>query len=438
MWLLPALSGLASFSLRAFYRLSADGGRVESRGPLLLVANHPNSLVDPAAVAAAAGRPVRFLAKAPLFTDPMVGWLVRGAGAIPVHRTADDPARMGENVDAFRAAYAALAAGDAVGIFPEGLSHSEPSLTPLRTGAARLALGGAALLGGPFPVVPVGLVFRDKERFRSRAITLVGEPISWMELAERGPDDRDAVVELTRRIDDGLRAVTVNLERWEDAPLVECAEAVYAAEVQGRSGPAARVERIREVTERLARLRGEGGEGWAALAHDLSRHRRILRALRLRPADLHAEPEVRAAVGWSLRQAGFFLLGAPLAVLGGVLFLIPYRLTGLLEARARPLPDVRATWKLFVGGVLHLVWIVLLSGIVAIQGGWLAAMAVLIALPLLGVTTLAVLARWSDAAGEARRFWTLRRSGRGVQTLRERQRAIGERLEALRGAETAV
>ena len=64
---------------------------------MLLVANHPNSLLDPAMVAVAARRPVRFLAKAPLFSDRLVGFLVRGAGSIPVYRKSDDPSQVGRN-----------------------------------------------------------------------------------------------------------------------------------------------------------------------------------------------------------------------------------------------------------------------------------------------------------------------------------------------------
>ena len=127
------------------------------------IRSYYDSLFDPVLVQVVARRPVRFLAKAPLFTDRRVGWLVRGAGAIPVYRASDDPALLDRNVDMFRAVHAALAGGDAVGIFPEGLSHSDPGLAPLRTGAARIALG----VGHAFPILPVGLVFRAKDVFRS-------------------------------------------------------------------------------------------------------------------------------------------------------------------------------------------------------------------------------------------------------------------------------
>ena len=216
MWLLPVFSGVCSAATRLFYRFEVRGPAPPGMGPLLLLANHPNSLVDPALVSAAAGRRVRFLAKAPLFAHPLVGWLVRGSGAIPVYRRQDDPTLSRRNVEMFAAVFSALSEGAAIGIFPEGLSHSQPSLADLKTGSARIALGFAARSGRQLAVVPTGLVFRDKGRFRSQAMAVHGEPIVWTDLARCGDQDVEAVRELTRRIDAGLRQVTVNLESWED------------------------------------------------------------------------------------------------------------------------------------------------------------------------------------------------------------------------------
>ena len=120
MWLVPAFSLVANAAARLYYRLTIAGERVPAAGPVLLVANHANSLIDPILVCAAARRPVRFLAKAPLFSDPKTAWMVRAVGAIPVYRRVDDPTLMRRNTDMFRAAYEVLAHGAALGIFPEG------------------------------------------------------------------------------------------------------------------------------------------------------------------------------------------------------------------------------------------------------------------------------------------------------------------------------
>src|SRR5688500_1078496 len=207
MWLLPALAGVSAFATKVYYRFAVAGADVPRTGPVLLVANHPNSLLDPAMVAAAARRPVRFLAKSSLFSHPAVGWLVRGAGAIPVYRQQDDPGQMRRNLEMFRAVHTALASGAAVGIFPEGISHNLPAIAPLKTGAARIALGAATLIGAPFPIVPMGLVVRDKGTFRSAALAIIGAPVAWDDIAPLGIDGPEAVRALTARIDAAIREI---------------------------------------------------------------------------------------------------------------------------------------------------------------------------------------------------------------------------------------
>jgi glycerol-3-phosphate O-acyltransferase/dihydroxyacetone phosphate acyltransferase len=128
-WLMPVISHLG---VRSYYRVTLSGSRVPTEGPVLLVANHNNSLVDPALVVVAAERNVRFLAKEPLFRDRLIGWLIRAVGSVPVYRQQDDPAKLAQNLDSFRDVHAVLAGGDAVGIFPEGISHSASQLAPLK------------------------------------------------------------------------------------------------------------------------------------------------------------------------------------------------------------------------------------------------------------------------------------------------------------------
>jgi 1-acyl-sn-glycerol-3-phosphate acyltransferase len=437
VWLLPLFPRVSKLVASTFYRLAMAGGTVPEEGPVLLVANHPNSLMDPALVAAVAGRPVRFMAKAPLFTDPMVGWLVRGAGSIPVYRRADDAGEVAKNEDSFRAVYAALAEGAAVAIFPEGISHSQPALAPLKTGAARIALGGAALLGRPLPIVPVGLTFRRKETFRSDALAVVGEPVDWTGLEGRGVDDHEAVRQLTARIDAALQAVTVNLERWEDAPLVEMAEAVYAAELPTDPSPASRVFRTRQTTAAMARLRRERPGEFESLARAVHAHVRTLRVLRMTPVEVKASASAAEAARWTFRQLTVLRSLLPVAAVGMALFYVPYRLTGFLVDRAKPPQDIRATYKALAGIALHLLWTVLLAVAIGWRWGWKMGLAALVVLPVVAFLTVIVVDMWRRARGEARRFFVRARRGEALLELRERQRALALRLaetwETVRG-----
>ncbi len=431
MWLAPFLSRVADVALRVYYRLRRAGSEVPPTGPVLLVANHPNSLLDPAMVALAARRPVRFLAKAPLFSDPLVGFLVRGAGSIPVYRKSDDPSQVGRNEEMFRAVHQALASGAAVGIFPEGLSHSDPSLAPLKTGAARIALGTLAAHDIRVPIVPIGSVFRDKNTFRSEALVTVGRPVAWDDLSPDNGGDGHAVRELTHRIDRALRDVTVNLERWEDAALVELAEAIYAAEFGKATDAAEWVARLRMTTETLTHLR-QSGDGSVPLAKDISRHGRILHRFGLRPQDLVDDPKRPGALWWVLRRLP---LGGviPLVVLavGTVVFFAPYRLTGLVERRARPRDDVRATHKLLAGAIVFPLWIITLSLLLGAAAGPLLGLVALVGLPALGLFTLGLHEQWREAGVEAARYVTLKRGRQMIEPLREQQRELAARLKAV-------
>ncbi|MBK5098612.1 MAG: 1-acyl-sn-glycerol-3-phosphate acyltransferase, partial [Gemmatimonadetes bacterium] len=431
-WLLPHMARIARAAARIYYRIRVEGEAPPQTGPVLFVANHPNSLIDPVLVAAAADRPLRFLAKAPLFEERLVGPLMRASGSIPVYRRQDDPELMDRNASVFEAVHSALAEGAAVGIFPEGLSHSEPSLVRLRTGAARIALGAADRAATVVPIVPVGIVLRQKDRFRSKALVLVGSPVEWADLSGRPEDDAEAVRELTHRIEDALRDVTVNLERIDDRAVIECAEAVYSAELGQDRNHQERVRRTRQATEGLHALRQQDPARAAKLVARVRGFANSLSVLGLSPRGLEASARPRAAVGWSTRNLVYFLVGAPIAFVGHVLFFIPYQLTEWFAGRPGVPHDVRSARKLLGGGLLYIGWCVLLALAVGWLTGILPGVAAAVTLPLVALITLAVRERWKDAREEVRRYFVLRRTGDVRGRLLERRRELAEELERLR------
>src|SRR5436190_19868168 len=121
-----------------------------------------------------------FLAKAPLFRMPVIGCVGLASEPIPGHRRQDAGSDPSQNRETFDATRAVLARGGAIAIFPEGTSHSDPKLRPLKTGAARIALGAAAALPGavPIQIVPAGLYYRAKRVFRSAALLHFGDPFA--------------------------------------------------------------------------------------------------------------------------------------------------------------------------------------------------------------------------------------------------------------------
>jgi 1-acyl-sn-glycerol-3-phosphate acyltransferase len=201
-------------------------------GARLLVAHHVNSLIDPLLIFAKIPGSPRFLAKSTLWKHPVVAPLVILSDALPVYRHQDgvDVAR---NIDTFSRAREILGQGGTVALFPEGRSHSEPSPLPLKTGAARIVLATAAEGHAEgLRVVPIGIVYEDKGRFRSRVVLRVGEPIDPApEAAAYAREGRAAVRALTDRIAAGLAEATPRGTVWpaDGMPLSNPIKRAFAA-----------------------------------------------------------------------------------------------------------------------------------------------------------------------------------------------------------------
>lgn len=431
MWLYRAMPLLSELAVRSYYRVTVAGGRLPATGPVLLVANHNNSLVDPALVAAMAGRNVRFMAKSPLFSHPLIGWLIAGVGSVPVYRQQDNPSLVSQNLDSFRDVHKVLAEGDVVGIFPEGISHSMSSLAPLKTGAARIAIGAAQQLGTDFPIIAMGLVFRDRDAFRSEAHVIIGDVFRWDDLVAK-IGDRSAVRELTQRIEQAMRRVSVNLVQWEDEPLVLAAEAVWRAQFGAEPSPAAEVERLRITTESLQALRAGGATQWRETMIALRAHDRALRKLGLTPQTLIEDVKPGEAWRWSLRHLPLLPL-LPISLTGAVFFWIPKRITVAAAAYTarREGDDTIVTHRVLVGGIAFPLWIVVTSVIAAVLWGWMAGLLSLLLQPLWVFTALAVGERRQAMWTAIRRYFLRRLNRERLEPLRMRQATLAARLQEL-------
>ncbi len=425
---MPLLSELA---VRSYYRVTVAGARLPVDGPVLVVANHNNSLVDPALVAAMAGRKVRFMAKSPLFTHPLIGWLIKGVGSVPVYRQQDDPTKISQNLDSFRDVHKVLAEGDVVGIFPEGISHSMSRLAPLKTGAARIALGAAQQLGTDFPIVAMGLGFRDRDEFRSEAHVIIGESFRWDDLVG-DLSDRSAVRELTERIKRAMHAVSVNLVQWEDEPIVRMAEQVWRAEFGAAQSAAAEVERLAVTTDALQALREGGATEWRETAAELRAHGRALRKLGLEPDSLNVTVSTGEALRWTLRKLPLLLL-LPISFLGAVFFWLPKLITVRAAAHTAKLEgdDTIVTHRVLVGGVAFPIWIALTSVIVGLIFDWKAGLLSLLLQPVWAFAALAVGERRQAMWTAVRRYVLRRFIGDRLAPLRVRQRVLAEKLRML-------
>lgn len=422
----PVVRWLARIICRLFYRIDRVGLPPET-GALLLLPNHPNALLDPAVIWATSGRDVRFLAKSVLFEGPLRP-LVAGAGAIPVYRKLDQ-ADTSKNAEAFVAVEAALTSGDAICIFPEGVSHSSGRLVPLRTGAARMALGAEAK-GARVALVPIGLNFERKTAFRSRVTVVYGRPFSCHDLATGDAAAPPNVRALTERIAEHMRRLLVEAEPKADAALVDRVDRLYAA-ARGRArDPRERIERRRTIAAGMERLRSAAPGRYDAVLLRLRRYDERLRRFGIRDRHLDWDVSAGDAARFAIRELLLAIVLVPLAVAAIIIFAVPYHLTGYAARWFTKEPDVAATAKVVGGFLIYAAWIAVLPA----AAWWLAerrvGLTLLALLPILAVSGLFAIERESAVLDATRAWFLLRRTAAGTrERLRRRRSELADVLD---------
>jgi 1-acyl-sn-glycerol-3-phosphate acyltransferase len=336
-WLTQLAGDLARWTTRRLVRcyypkIEVTGReRIPAAGAVLLTPNHPNSLMDPVIVGIAAGRRVRYFAKAPLFDVPVFGNVLRALGMVPAFRGSDDAGAVKRNLESLAAGARLLAQGETVGIFPEGKSHDHLKVEQVRTGTARMALQAVQSGASGLKIVPVGITYERKERFRSAVWVRVGEPLdvaAW--LKEHGDDERKAMRSLTAEIDRRLKELVIHLheEQWE--PFVDDLEVLLPPPPESARNPLAVLRWRKRIADAMNHFLAADRPRAEALAAAIQQHREKLTAvgLSLRSALLRWR-------GWRLAlqlawEAIYMDLGFLLVLIGTLHHLLPFALTRLI------------------------------------------------------------------------------------------------------------
>jgi 1-acyl-sn-glycerol-3-phosphate acyltransferase len=231
-FLTSAVARLVRFLLSVYFRRIElfHPERVPLRIPVLFASNHPGSITDSFIIGALVPRQVHFVATVQLFRFKPLAWLLKQCGIIPINRVKDDPRAMRSVLDTFEACFKVLEQNGAVGIFPEGITYDDSQLKTVKTGAARMALELEHRHGGKLglEIVPVGLTYSAKERYRSEALVHFGEPIRVGRFADIYDTRRkECIHELSSEIERRLQSVIVHLPKLEQARVVEAVRRLY-------------------------------------------------------------------------------------------------------------------------------------------------------------------------------------------------------------------
>lgn len=344
------LIGLAlGFYFRRVERFHLE--RVPKEGPVLFVSNHPNSLTDSFVIGASVPRKVNFIGTVQLFSFKPMKWLLTQCGVIAINRVKDNPRAMRSVADTFEAVYQVLERGEAVGIFPEGITYDDSALKEVKSGAARMALELEHRHGGTLglKLVPVGLTYSAKEIYRSDALANFGEPILAAEFiggyAERR---KECIVRLTEEIERRIQSLILHIPKLEETRVVEGVKRLYFQRllVGGQIASEPVAERAKDlllsqqIVAAVDHVYRTQPERAAAFAVKLDFYERWLARLKISDAALQLFPQRTRLAARTSFWALIAILGAPIAFYGWLHRLIPYALIQW-SARKFTLPDRR-------------------------------------------------------------------------------------------------
>ncbi len=431
--------------LRVFFRRLEVRHRERLRlpGPLMLCGNHPNTLMDPLVTAVQRHQPIAFLAKSTFFKNPVLGAIMRSGNCIPIYRRQDaegtdapTPAQLAASNEAsFGRCYDYLERGGTVMIFPEGTSVSERRLRPLKTGAARIALGTEARHGFKLglQLVCVGTNYFDPSHFRSDVLLNVAPPIQVATYAERYHQDPDAAAdELTEEIRQRLTRRLVISRDAEDDQLAQQVERTFGNHLNPDDDPTTlfdNFELSRTLLDAVAWFEQHDPGRLAALREALGTYLADLENNKLDDdaLDQSQRPGTRLADYLNL------VLGFPVWLYGLLANYLPYKLPAEVAHRATRETEFIAAIMLGVGMVTFPLAYALEAAAVQhwLTRDWRLTLLFVSSLPLAGFYALGY---WQTLSARLKRLRVRRLSPPELVRLRQRRAAVLGLLDEARAA----
>ena len=353
---LKLLLGLA---VRVFYRnLEVKGlENIPSSGPLILVANHPNTILDPIAIGTSVDRELFFLAKGILFKSKMLKWLLPKCNVIPIYRAQDDSTEMTKNEDTFAKCFEHLAGGGTLLIFPEGISLNERKLRKIKTGTARIALGAEEAndfkLG--LNIVGIGLNYSSHHRFHSDLFINIAKPIQ-VNLHKEAyrKDPIAATVSLTDAIRKNMEQQIIAIEDDGIDRLVKQIETIYKSQLLRDLGYSPKMKEqdflvTRAISDIVHFYQLKDPPRVEKMQSDIDAYFFILNELELTDSLVKKFPSGGSAFLRSLANLLYFVVGLPFFLFGAATNYLPFKIPEWIAKKIIPSREYLGSVVLLTG-----------------------------------------------------------------------------------------
>lgn len=348
-------------ALRIFYqKIDISGIKyIPAKGPLLIVANHPNTFMDPIVIASLCKQEVFFIAKSTVFNSPFRKWLLQKMNLIPVYRREDGPVNPEANNSTFLKCFEFLETAGTLLIFPEGNSFNQRRLRPLKTGAARIALGAAARhdFKQEITILPVGLNYSEPTLFRSKILVNIAPPIFASSYAGIFREDQGKAYKLmTEHLRVALEAQIIHTHTDEDDELLEQIEAVYKSKLlpglgTGLPKPEEEFLLTRRMVASLAYFKKSNPEKVIQVKGKLKEYLQNLEQHKLTDKVLYNSSGKLHSGGWLVWAGLYLVIGFPVYLYGlltnYIPYIIPARVANALTEEAEFIAPILMTTGIF-------------------------------------------------------------------------------------------
>ena len=425
---------IVSLSIRIYYREIRVLNRenLEHDGPMLLIANHPNTLMDAWILGYINRRRVHYMAKATFFNSPFKRKVLNALDMIPINRKSDGVVAGVANKDSFEACYDLLERGGVLAVFPEGTSYLERRLRELKTGTARIALEVEKRSNGNLDllVVPIGLNYVSADSFRGSVMVHVGKPISVDPFLEEYKQNQGLTAKkLTERFRSELSRVFVTMSDDVKSQLVQQLTYLFESRYAEEKGVRQSIGILKRVLDRIDEISITAPWKLDELSEQANELTRQLHFFGIRPHFLDRPYRNTLYLRQTLQSYLFLLLTIPLFLFGFVHSALPYYLIGWLVPRITKEVEYHAPLSIllsiFLYPIIYAGW--------AITFNWLFASSPLVlllyiaALPLSGLFAHFFL-RYMKHLFSKQQFSRFARSRKQVFTQLKAQRAALKEL----------
>ncbi len=390
------LKFLMRITVRVFFRSVTIRNMelIPKSGPLLVLANHPSTFMDPIVIASMLKRKVYFLAKGELFKGSFLTWLFSRLNMIPVYRKQDDPSQMNKNKDTFVKCFEHLEKGGAILMFPEGTSITERKLRPIKTGAARIVLGAEARndfkLG--IQIFNIGLNYVNPHKFNQDLFVNIDTPIAVTDYKDAYTlDTFKGAANLTEEIRVRLEKLIIAIEDDKINELVKDVETLYKYKLSKDSGVGKNDKSqdfilTKNIIETVHYFSIHQPQRVEEIRQQIAHYFRRLNAMDISDTDL-----VKSSVSKTFLRSSFnslltIIIGFPFYLYGLINNFLPFEIPGWVAGKVAKSIEFRGAISMVLGMftflIFYTVQIVLCWKFIHIQ--WLTVVYA-ISLPLSGI-----------------------------------------------------